>query len=533
MNAIKKLFTWSVPSASKELGDYSNKERNYFLLGMFGQNLIYTIISAALSLFYTDVLIVDIAVVGVIFTLARVWDAVNDPIMGMVMERTHTRWGKCRPYLKYIPLPVAIVTILLFMPISGWSMGWKIFYLTLMYFLWSPVYTMCDIPLWSLPSRMIPDEERRTKTIAAARIVGSIAGVLTAIYAPIKNALGKLDLGMFEHVGLPGYDGFFSQEQGYLLATLIICIIGAILFKTIFPNVRERVDVGSGKTLTVKENLKLIAENKPFLRIVVSGVLGCTKMLLLTAGMYFCKWVMGNGNEGMWVVVLGAPYLVGSMIAIAITPKLGDRYTKEKLYKYSSFLSAIPVVIMFFMMFTNLENMMSAYMLTTAIICLLAFGFLSSFSMVLQPAMIADSVDYLEWKKGERADGIFFSGLTFINKLMSGIAILISNVLLGLVAYTDTIDILSKQIKEATAAGGTFELDFAAEYPQITLMMFILITIVPAIGCVLQALPMLKYELTDERLKEIRTENDARRAAEKAATENEISDEVATEGAAE
>lgn len=511
MSFVKKALTWSFPVAEKPMGDYSRREGTAFLIGMLGQNMIYNIIGAALSLFYTDILLVDIAVVGVIFTLCRVWDALNDPIMGFILDRTKSRWGKCRPYLKFMPLPVAIVTLLLFMPISDWPMSAKIIYLVMIYFLWSPVYTLCDIPLWSLPSRMVPDEKKRTRLISAARVVGNCGAVVTALYAPMKNAIGAVNLGIFPNEGLANHAGYFSQQQGYLFTTLIIVVIGMLLFKVIFPFVRERVEEVNPQQTGVKDALRTVKANTPFLRVFVSGILGCTKTLLLTAGMYFCKWVMGNGDEGLWLIYLGAPFMAGMLSSMALTPVFGSKFTKKKLYLWTSYLSAVPALVMFFACFTSLTSLHEPGFLALIIIMLACFGFLSGFTMALQPVMIADSVDYIEWKTGKRNDGIFFSGLTFNSKLSSGIAILISNVLLGFVSYTEVIDVLAKQIKQATDAGQTLTLNFAAEYPEITIMMFVLITIVPALGCILQALPMHGYEITDSKLAEIREENAERR----------------------
>ncbi len=526
MGALKKLFGWSFPAADKPKGDFDKKEAGFYLTGMFGQNIIYNIIGAALSLYYSDVVGISISTVGIVFTICRVWDAINDPIMGVIMEKTRSKYGKCRPWLKYIPFPIALVTTLLFIPMSNWAYAGKVAFLFIMYFMWSPMYTMGDIPLWSLPSRMIPDEGKRTKLISAARIVGSFGAVITAIYAPIKNFVGGLELGIFPNTGMANHEGYFSQEQGYFFTTLVLCIIGAFLFKFVFVGVRERVTEYDSKPVTFKNSFSLIKKNTPFIRVLISGILGCTKTLLLTAGMYFCKWVMGNGDEGLWVIILGAPYLVGTLIAFATTPVLGKKFSKKRLYLWTSYLSAIPMIILFFVGFTQLDNLAGPAMLSVMLILMLVFGFLSNFSVSLQPIMIADSVDYLEWKAGERGDGVFAAGLTFIAKLTSGIAILISNIMLGAVNYTPVIDGLNEQIKAASAVNEVFALDFSAAFPRITLMMFALITLVPAAGCILQAIPMHRYEISDGKLTEIRAENEKRRAAIKAEEEANASGET-------
>ena len=96
---IKELFCWSFPNATKDIGDYSGKERNLYLTGMFGQNVIYSLIGSVLQVFYTDILIIPTIAVSVIMGISRVWDGINDIIMGTLVDKTHTRWGKCRPYL--------------------------------------------------------------------------------------------------------------------------------------------------------------------------------------------------------------------------------------------------------------------------------------------------------------------------------------------------------------------------------------------------------------------------------------------------
>ena len=103
-NKIKETLCWSCPDATKDIGDYSNKERNLYLSGMFGQNVIYSIIGSVLQVFYTDILIIPTIAVSAIMGISRIWDGINDIIMGTVVDKTHTRWGKCRPYLEFVPM---------------------------------------------------------------------------------------------------------------------------------------------------------------------------------------------------------------------------------------------------------------------------------------------------------------------------------------------------------------------------------------------------------------------------------------------
>lgn len=504
-NAVKELFCKSWPDATKDIGDYSNKERNVYLAGMFGQNIIYAIIGSVLQVFYTDILLIPTIAVSAIMGISRVWDGINDIIMGTVVDKTHTRWGKCRPYLKFVPIPIAITTILMFLPIMNFPVGAKIAFVIFTFLLWETLYTLGDIPLWGVTSLMTPDEEKRSKLISAARIISSFGSIIVVGFYPIKDALGAIDLGLFANTGKANSDlAYFSEPQGYLLAVIAIALVGGILFRLPFAFIRERiVQAPKEKDTGLKENLKLMWQNKLFLRALASNILGCTKTILMSAGIYFCKWVLGNGgNETLWLVKLGGPFLVGMIIAMNRSTAFAKKFGKKKVYLFSSYLNAIPYILIFFTGYHNILFM--AVMLFIA-------GFLTGLTTVYNTTMIADSVDYMEHKVGKRNDGVFFSGLNFTAKLTAAITAIVTNLVFSAVNYTDTINTLTENIAAASAAGTDYVLDFASAYPGITSAMLVLITIIPAVGCVLQALPIHKYDLDEkqhakilEELEEIR-----------------------------
>lgn len=508
LNSLKELLCKSYPDATKDIGDYSNKERNFFLAGMFGQNIIYAVVGSVLQVFYTDILIIPTIAVSVIMGISRVWDGINDIIMGTVVDKTHTRWGKCRPYLKFVPLPVAITTVLMFLPIVNLPTSVKIIYVIISFLLWETLYTLGDIPLWGVTSLMTPDEEKRSKLISAARTIGSIGSVIVVAFYPIKDAFGAIDLGLFENTGKANSElTYFSEPQGYLLAIMAIALVGGILFRLPFAFIRERiVQAPKEKDTGLRENLKLMWQNKLFLRSLLSNILGCTKTIMLSAGIYFCKWVLGNGgNETVWLIKLGGPFLVGMIIAMNASTAVAKKFGKRKVYILSSYLNAVPYILIFFAGYSNLIFMAAM---------LFIGGFLTGLTTVYNTTMIADSVDYMEHKTGRRNDGVFFSGLNFTAKLTAAITAIVTNLVFSSVNYTDTINTLTQNIAEASAKGMDYTLDFAATYPEITSAMLVLITIIPASGCVLQALPMHRYPLDEaqhakilEELEEIRAQH--------------------------
>lgn len=507
-NKIKELFCWSFPNATKDIGPYSNRERNVYLAGMFGQNIIYSVVGSVLQVFYTDILIIPTIAVSLIMGLSRIWDGLNDILMGTVVDKTHTRWGKCRPYLKFVPMPIAFTTILMFMPITNLPDSIKILYVIISFLLWETLYTLGDIPLWGVTSLMTPDEEKRAKLISAARTISSVGSIVVVGFYPIKDALGAIDIGLFENTGKANSDlAYFSEPQGYLFAVIAIALFGGILFRLPFAFIRERIaQAPKEKDTGLKENLKLMWENKLFLRALASNILGCTKTILMTAGIYFCKWVLGNGgNETLWLIKCGGPFLVGMIIAMNVSTYFAKKFGKKKVYLASSYLNAIPYVLIFFVGYQNIFFL--GVMLFIA-------GFLTGFTTVYNTTMIADSVDYMEHKTGRRNDGVFFSGLNFTSKLTAAITAIVTNLIFSLVDYTETINELTINIAEASAKGLDYTLNFASSYPEITSAMLVLITFVPAIGCILQALPIHGYFLDEkkhakilEELEEIRANN--------------------------
>ena len=500
LNGIKELLCKSYPDATKDIGDYSGKERNLYLVGMLGQNLIYSVVGSVLQVFYTDILIIPTIAVSIIMGISRVWDGANDILMGTIVDKTHTRWGKCRPYLKFVPMPVAVTTILMFLPIINIPVYARIIYVIVSFLIWETLYTLGDIPLWGVTSLMTPDEEKRARLISAARTISSIGGISVVAFYPIKDLFGAMDLGWFANTGKANSDlAYFSEPQGYLLAVAAIALLGGILFRLPFAFIRERItQAPKEKDTGFRENFKLMWENKLFLRALASNILGCTKTIMLSAGIYFCKWVLGNGgDETLWLVKLGGPFLVGMIISMNISTTFAKKFGKKRVYLATSYLNAVPYILIFITGYSHLLLMG---------VLMFFCGFLTGFSTVYNTTMIADSVDYMEHKTGKRNDGVFFSGLNFTSKLTSAITAVITNLVFSIVNYTDTINSLTNQISAASAAGRTFTLNFAATYPQITTAMLVLITLIPAAGCILQALPIQGYPLTEKRHAEILAE---------------------------
>jgi len=191
MTKVRKKATAADPLS------YTSKERNGYLIGMAGQNIIYGIISSGLAFYFSNVIALPAMAISVIMAIARVWDAINDPMMGTFVDKTKSKWGKCRPYLMFMPVIIMIGTILCFangIYSKNNSFGANFMIIAwagISYILWGMLYTAADIPLWGIASRMTADESKRSNLLSLARMVAGIGGALGFIMVPIAQALAN------------------------------------------------------------------------------------------------------------------------------------------------------------------------------------------------------------------------------------------------------------------------------------------------------------------------------------------------------
>ncbi len=485
----------------RKLLTYTKSERNVYLLSMLGQNITYNIIGAGLAYYLQFTILIPAMTVGIIMTLARVWDAVNDFMMGTIVDKTRTKWGKCRPYLIFIPLPIYIFTVLCFTNFGFYEIGgnaarnalivgWAAF----TYVLYGMTYTIGDIPLWGVTALMTEDDKDRNKLLSLARIAGDFGGgVILLLILPVALAIsGKLA----ETMGGPN-----GERYGFLVTVLIFGFVGYVLFQLCGFKIRERIP-SSKKKYTMKENFKIIWGNKPFRQILLSGILGSPKMLIALAVMPLVTYYFASKDSTqalIYLVVLGGGYFIGNFVAMAFTPRMICRFSKKRLYNGSNLLSALPFALIFVLYRIAPRGALASSPVYVAVLCVLfaVCGGATGVTIVLQSAMIADCVDFEEYKNGTRPDGVFFSGQTFLAKLTTGIATILSAAAYAYVGFSDEkVDALNRYIENMGPDDLLPRLN--PEYDSIMMILFFLISIPPAIGCILSVIPTLKYALNDD-----------------------------------
>ena len=498
---------------------YTPKERNAYLAGMLGQNIIYNVVTTGLVGYYLQyVIYLPVVAIGWIVAIARVWDAINDPMMGVIVDRTKSKWGKCRPYLIFAPVLIGAITILTFVNgnYSQASETGKILIIAwaaVSYILWGMLFTVCDIPLWGLTSLMTEDENDRSKILGLARIFAGIGGlgVLVVQAAQILSS-------SFINSGM---DVSKANQYGFIIVVIIFTVGSTILFEFAGLGTKERVEP-SEEHRSIKESFKLMWQCKPFRQILVSGILRSPIQILMLVAMSFVTYYYANGNimnimaDGQinWtmainIVIIAVGIFAGQFVAMAITPMLIKKFENKKLYNFFSIGGAIPFFALFIIYKLSGGDVTPiGWALVTGLSFLLASAAMGAIN-VLQSVMIADCVDYEEYNSGLRPDGVFFSGQSFITKLSGGIAILIQSVVYGAVQFSGTnIEVMNQRLTE----GESFITYNGGEYAA---AMFFLISIPIGIGMLLSAIPTLKYALSDKEHERILGELVKRREEKK------------------
>lgn len=495
---------------------YTKKELFSYLAGMFGQNMIYNVIASGLIAYYLQfVLHIPVMAIGVIVAVARVWDAINDPMMGTIVDKTKSKWGKCRPYLIIFPAIIGVVTILCF--INGdytlASHSGKILivaWAAISYIAWGMVFTVCDIPLWGITSLMTEDENDRSKILGLARVAAGIGGIGVVI-VPVAQGVA----GLFKN-----QTPAVAEKYGFIVTVVVLTVISTVLFELAGLNTRERVE-STEKRYTFKENFKIMFTCKPFRQILISGILRSPIQLLMLIAISFVTYYFADGDfknlfDGgikvgrlIGVAAIAIGVFVGQFVAMLIAPALIKKFENKTLYNFFSIGGAVPFALLFVFFKLAGGDITPIGWVAVIGICFLLSSACFGGINVLQSVMIADCVDYEEYHNGIRPDGVFFSGQSFITKLSGGIAALIQSIVYSVVGFSD---VAVEKTQEALNNGASFITYNGGKYAA---AMFFLISVPPAIGMLLSAIPTAKYAMSDKEHEKILASLVAKRAENK------------------
>ncbi len=516
---------------------YTGGELFGYLVGMFGQNLIYQVIAAGLvSVYLGTVLYIPAAAVSIILFAARIWDAINDPMMGTIVDRTHTKWGKCRPYLIFFPAIIGVMTVLCFMngiyTSPGASKALIVAWAAVSYIIWGMLFTVCDIPLWGITSLMTEDENDRAKIIGLARMAAGVGGIGT-----IVSFIPDFLKGMFEgkYNAMVGIDGYTQQmanndtkKAAWIATVVIITVFATICFEIAGLVTRERVPGDAEDKRGIIDNFRIMFACRPFRQILISGVLRSPLQLLMILAMPLMLYYytdnafdnVGNLDGGQRIIKIGLiaiAVFIPQFAAMAITPALVKKYENKSIYNFYTIVGAIPYALIFVAYVVFKGNLLGwAAAIITAVCIGLAAASMGGIN-VMQSIMIADCVDYEEYHKGYRPDGVFFSGQSFLTKLSGGIAALIQGLVYTIVKFSgENLDNINYRLTQGEQFFKMDPIVQGTDMGKYAAAMFFLISIPVALGMLLSAIPMKSYGMTDAEHKDMLAALVAKREAAKA-----------------
>jgi sugar (glycoside-pentoside-hexuronide) transporter len=467
------------------------KEALSYSLAGLGQNVICGLVSSFSIYYFTNGLRIEPVTVGLIVLFIRLFDAFNDPIMGSIVDKTDTKYGKFRPYLKWTPFPIAILTVLMFLPFSAGTGGdptpvITVVLVTFIYTVWSVVYTIIDVPYWGLATSLSNETHQRGLLLTVARLLCTIGMGVVGLLVPIFT--GALTGEYFDpSTGspIPGNEDIVSEvlRNNFWWLVLILSVASVPLLYLGFKNTNERF-FDKSNVRPLKENLKLLGKNKPLMLIIISGVLGSAKLTYLFANMYLAQYnigaVMGDtailGMVGVGTAtIITLSNVPGGLVATLLVPWCTKKFGKRNTFIASHLFAGAVMIGMSIIGWNTWQKLL------INLIGLIFVGVAQGFANILTYAMIADTVEYTELHEGKRAEGICFAMQTFINKI--GMAIGAAVLCFGLGWAGIKVDVAWTQ-------------DMRNE-PGLNILYYICI-LIPGISILLCTIPLFFYKFNEK-----------------------------------
>lgn len=379
-------------------------------LGDAGGTIITNLIGSFLTFFYTDIFGLTPAIVGILFMTLRVFDAITDPIMGVVADKTRSKYGRFRPWQIWIAIPIAIVGIMTF-TVPDISYNAKVIYAFVTYMLLSICYTAINVPYCALINTMTTSHKEVIQCQTWRFVLTGGAGLIVS-------------------VGLPWFVGLFDAQHratGYQYGVTILCIIAAIMFIWCFFSVRERISVSSMGNYTFKQHIASIRKNDQLLlMLVMSFVLINVFNVRGGAYMYFINYVLA-GDSG-YISLFFAMVTAGLIIGPIIVGKLTQYFDPKSLYFNTNIFLCIYSVGMNFLPASG-ENQ------TLWLGIIFVYSLILGFTLPLHFSLMAFADDYGQWKTGVRSSGLNFAFNLFCIKLAWASSAAIISIVLMIVSY--------------------------------------------------------------------------------------------------
>ena len=377
----------------------TNRNRFTFGLGTIGRDMLYALVSMYLMFYLTDILDLPDSTLWWLTSIllaARIFDAVNDPIMGIFIDNTNSRFGKFKPWIAAGAILTGIFTVLMYTDFGLRGASYLVVF-TIVYLCWDISFTANDIGYWSMLPSLSMDQKEREKIGAFARICADI-GLFAVVVGivPVTEALGK---------------SFGSMTKAYFVFSIIIVLIMLLGQSITLFGVKELKGVFKTESATtLKGMFKVIFHNDQLLYTTIAMALFMIGYTTTTSfGLYYFKYAYGDeGMYSIFALVLG----VSQILALAVFPLFSKRFDRKKLYAGATIFVVVGYVLFFF------SPMDMKYIGTAGVLIFLGEAFIQ----LLMLMFLADTIEYGQWKLGKRNDSITLSLQPFINKMGGAIA---------------------------------------------------------------------------------------------------------------
>lgn len=398
----------------------SGKEKLSYGIGAVGKDMVYMLTAAYVLYYFQDVMGISAIFTGMLLLVARVFDALNDPIMGVIVAKTKTKFGKFRPWLLIGTLLNAVVLYLMFAIPDGLTGSGLLAYASLTYILWGVTYTMMDIPYWSMIPAFTKDgKERESLSTLGRTCAGVGSAIITVVTVKAVEVLGG-----------------GNEREGFRLFALIVAFIFALTAIIMCLCIKEKSTVDM-ETTSVGEMFKALFRNDQAVAIVVAIVLiNCSIYLTSNLVIYFFKYDIGGAdwqNSYTLFNTFGGAMQILSMMLIY--PLLRKMFSTTTTFKVGLGSAVLGYIVLLVLACTNMKNII--LLLISGFFIFAANGILT----VLTTVFLANTVDYGQLKNGRRDESVIFSMQTFVVKLASGVSALLASICLAVFNISDNTEI--------------------------------------------------------------------------------------------
>lgn len=440
------------------------KEKIGYSLGDTASHFVWDMVGFWLLFFYTDVYGISAAAAGTIMLVARFWDMAIDPIVGIVSDRTNTKWGKFRPYILFGAIPYAVLAILTFTTPNFGEVG-KILYAGATYVLLMTAYAFINLPYSALGAVMTDDTYERAG-LNTYRFIAGFTGqfIVTGLALTMANFFGNGD-----------------KAQGFQYTVLVFAALSLVFFFITFKSTRERVQPPKAQKNSLKEDIKNLFQNKAWGILALVGIISFIMFAMQNAAIaYYFKYYLGRESNVQLFNVIGTVALI---VALPLSKPLAKRFGNRNVFIGSSLISGLFFMLIYL---PGIEDLTTIYVFN--IIAKMAYAP----AVPLLWTMIADSADYGEWTTGRRATGLYFSAAVFAQKAGWGIGAAIAGWILTISQFVPNVE----------------------QTPQAITGIKLLVSVIPGILYMSCAIFMLFYKIDAKTTDLMKKDLDIKRALE-------------------